>query len=233
MQKANCGSVGWNGAETGRLEPSLFPAPRVCIRFQAKGSQWVRAAQESRNGKAGPPVPVSSELIRSFLNRELIRFKYVACVDLRRRHSRGRLCHRAGPAPIPPNEWSGDCQHRQKTHLFMELTDPETELDGVQTGVWNGQSGVGDVHILERKSGVIAAIAEWKVHSDAQLWREIDRVRAEWDIVIGDKDASTELGKGNSARRTAPEVVLNVKRSEAYRVGILQRLAHKVDRNCL
>src|SRR5437868_6638231 len=73
----------------------------------------VRAAQESRNGKAGPPVPVSSELIRSFLNRELIHFKYVACVDLRRRHSRGRLCHRAGPAPIPPNEWSGDCQHRQ------------------------------------------------------------------------------------------------------------------------
>src|SRR5437016_8190401 len=113
MQKANCGSVGWNGAETGRLEPSLFPAPGVCIRFQTKGSQWVRAAQESRNGKAGPPVPVSSELKRSFLNRELIRFKYVACVDLRRRHSRGRLCHRAGPAPIPPNEWSGDCQHRQ------------------------------------------------------------------------------------------------------------------------
>src|SRR5438270_9708977 len=94
MQKANCGSVGWNGAETGRLEPSLFPAPGVCIRFQTKGSQWVRAAQESRNGKAGPPVPVSSELKRSFLNRELIRFKYVACVDLRRRHSRGRLCLR-------------------------------------------------------------------------------------------------------------------------------------------
>src|SRR5437588_320130 len=146
MQKANCGSVGWNGAETGRLEPSLFPAPGVCIRFQTKGSQWVRAAQESRNGKAGAARPGV---------------------------------------------------FRAKTHLFMELTDPETELDGVQTGVWNGQSGVGNVHILERKSGVIAAIAEWKVHSDAQLWREIDRVRAEWDIVIGDKDASTELGKGD------------------------------------
>ena len=71
------------------------------------------------------------------------------------------------------------------------------------------------------------------VHSQAQLWREIDRVCAEWDIVIGDENAATQFGKWDSAPSIPPEVVFDIEWSEAYCVGVLDGLTHKIDWDCL
>src|SRR5215468_3950086 len=68
------------------------------------------------------------------------------------------------------------------------------------------------------------------MQSDARLWREIDRICAGRDVVPADENASTKFRKGNNAGRVAPEIVLNVEWSEAYNVGILDWLAHTVDR---
>ena len=77
------------------------------------------------------------------------------------------------------------CRWLSLSALF-ELSNTDSELNRVHSGVGNRESSVGNVHILERYGGVVSPRSERNMHANAGLRREIHAICAAGDVVIGE-----------------------------------------------
>jgi hypothetical protein len=100
----------------------------------------------------------------------------------------------------------------------FEPIHPHLKLHGVDTGIWDRQTGVGNVLVANARSEGAAVVME-ELKAESRVRYKVHVRRIQWNSVIAEKHSATQLEIRDSAGRVG-KVPLQVKRVKGSRIGV-------------